>query len=88
LDILSTKESKLKALIIRVDRSALIHYKKGKSDYNLINSNNAFISKKYANFNRNFAIFSKLTNEEALSNKARELHAKSSAEFKVIIKAY
>jgi hypothetical protein len=87
-DVLSAKESKLKALMIRVGRPALIHYKEGKSGYSLIDSDNAFISKEHVCFCGKFAMPSGLADEEALASKARELHAKSSAEFEVTIEAY
>jgi hypothetical protein len=74
--------------MIQVGWPALIHYKKGKSNYSLIDLDNAFISKEHVCFYGKFAILSGLTNKEALSSKARELHVKSSAEFEVTIKTY
>jgi hypothetical protein len=85
---LSAKESKLKALMIRAGRPALIYYKEGKSGYSLIDLDNAFIFKEHVYFCGKFAIPFGLADEEALSSKARELHAKSSAKFEVTIEAY
>lgn len=88
-DVLSAKESKLKALMPRAGRPALAHYKEGKSGYCLIDSDNAFIFKEYVCFMGKFATSAGLADEEeALARKAKELHAKSTSDFEVIMEAY